>query len=60
MLNAYTAGSLWVNMIQPFWALPIQGAFRLKFKDILPYTFIGWLWMFIVMSLSFFILPQIF
>jgi len=60
VLNAYTAGSLWVNMIQPFWALPILGAFRLKFKDILPYTFIGWLWMFIIMSLSFFVLPQIF
>jgi len=60
VLNAYTAGSLWVNMIQPFWALPILGAFKIKFKDILPYTFIGWAWMFVVMSLSFFILPQIF
>jgi short-chain fatty acids transporter len=51
-INAYTAGSLWVNMIQPFWALPILGAFKLKFKDILPYTFMGFLWMFIVMSIS--------
>lgn len=51
-INAYTAGSLWVNMIQPFWALPILGAFQLKFKDILPYTFMGFLWMFIVMSVS--------
>lgn len=59
-INAYTAGSLWVNMIQPFWALPILGAFRLKFKDILPYMFICCIWMFIVMTTSFFILPKIF
>ena len=36
---AYTAGSLWVNLIQPFWALPILGAFKVRFQDILPYTF---------------------
>ena len=59
-INAYTAGSLWVNMIQPFWALPILGAFKIKFKDILPYTFMGWSWMFIVMTISFFVLPKIF
>ncbi|HTY21724.1 MAG TPA: TIGR00366 family protein [Desulfomonilaceae bacterium] len=59
VLNAYTAGSLWVNMINPFWALPVLGGFQIKFKDILPYTFIGWVWMFIVMSFSFLVLPKI-
>ena len=45
----------------PFaWALPILGAFRLKFKDILPYTFIGWAWMFIVMTVSLFLFPKLF
>jgi short-chain fatty acids transporter len=33
-------GDLTTNLIQPFWALPILGAFRLKFQQILPYGFI--------------------
>ena len=33
-------GDLTTNLIQPFWALPILGAFRLRFQQILPYGFI--------------------
>jgi short subunit fatty acids transporter len=27
-------------MVQSLWALPVLGAFKLKFRDILPYSFI--------------------
>jgi short-chain fatty acids transporter len=37
VVNAYTLGDMTTNLIQPFWALPILGAFKLKFQDILPY-----------------------
>jgi short-chain fatty acids transporter len=59
-INAYTAGSLLANMIQPFWALPILGAFQVKFKDILPVTFFAFIWMFITMTIALFVLPLIF
>ena len=59
-INAYTAGSLLANMIQPFWALPILGAFQVKFKDILPVTFFAFIWMFITMTVALFVLPLIF
>jgi short-chain fatty acids transporter len=59
-INAYTYGSVWINMVQPFWALPILGAFKLKFQDILPYSLITALWMFLIVSAGLLLLPLIF
>ncbi len=39
-INSYVLGDLTTNLIQPFWALPVLGAFRLKFQQLLPYGFI--------------------
>lgn len=57
-INAYTCGDLWTNLIQPFWALPILGAFRLKFRDILPYGFAIVIWVFIVTSIGLLFFPK--
>jgi short-chain fatty acids transporter len=40
-INAYTWGSVNFNLIHPFWALPVLGAFKLRFQDVLPFTFYG-------------------
>lgn len=40
VISAYTWGDMATNMIQPFWALPVMSLFKVKFKDILPYTFV--------------------
>ena len=58
-INAYTAGSLFVNMVQPFWALPILGAFKLKFQDVAPFCLIIAAYFCIVMSICLFALPHI-
>ncbi len=58
VVNAYTAGSLWANLVQPFWALPTLAAFRVRFQDILPYTFVIWVWTFIVFSVMLLIFPN--
>lgn len=57
-INAYTCGDLWTNVLQPFWALPILGAFRLKFRDILPYGVVIWLWTGIVISIALLFFPR--
>ncbi len=53
VINAYTSGDLTTNLLQPFWALPILGAFRLTFRDILPYSLMVFLWTFIVISVTY-------
>ncbi|MBP2652285.1 MAG: C4-dicarboxylate anaerobic carrier family protein, partial [Firmicutes bacterium] len=58
ILNAYTQGSCWVNMLQPFWALPVLGAMKVRFQDILPYTFITWVWVLVVVSFMFLVWPN--
>ncbi len=60
VVNAYTFGSICFNLIQPFWALPILGAFRLRFQDILPYSFLTCVWSFIVISFGLLVLPLLF
>lgn len=50
VINAYTSGDLLTNLLQPFWALPVLGAFRLTFRDILPYGLILCLWCFVVIG----------
>lgn len=55
---AYTAGSLWVNLVQPFWALPILASFKVRFQDILPYTFAVFVLNFVVFSAMLLIFPN--
>ncbi len=38
VLNAFTCGDLLTNLLQPFWALPLVVAFRVKYKDVFPYS----------------------
>ncbi len=58
IINAYSTGAQWANLIQPFWALPMLAAFRLRFQDILPFTFIYWLFAFVVSTAAFLLFPQ--
>lgn len=60
VINAYTFGSICFNLIQPFWALPIMGAFKLGFQEILPYSFLACIWGFIVISFGLLVLPLLF
>jgi short-chain fatty acids transporter len=54
VINAYTNGDLITNLLQPFWALPIIGAFKgVTFRDILPYSLIVFAWAFVVISVTY-------
>lgn len=57
VINAYTFGDELTNLIQPFWALPILGAYKLKFQDILPYGVIVMVFMFILVTISLLYFP---
>jgi short-chain fatty acids transporter len=57
VINAYTAGDLLTNLIQPFWALPILGAYRLKFQEILPFSFVLMIVLGIVMAIAIYFFP---
>jgi len=58
VINAYSTGAQWANNLQPFWALPVLAAFRVRFQDILPYTFMIWLYAGIVSSIAFLLFPR--
>jgi short-chain fatty acids transporter len=58
IINAYSTGAQWANNLQPFWALPVLGAFRVRFQDILPYTFMIWLYAGIVSTIAFLLFPK--
>jgi len=58
IINAYSTGAQWANNLQPFWALPVLGAFRVRFQDILPYTFMIWLYAGIVSCIAFMLFPN--
>jgi len=60
VINAYTFGSICFNLVQPFWALPIMGAFKLGFQEILPYSLLTCVWGFIVISFGLLVLPLLF
>ena len=40
ILCSYTYGDQTTNIIQPFWALPYLGLYKVDFKHLLPYTFV--------------------
>ena len=57
VINAYSTGGQLANNIQPFWALPFLAAYKLKFQDILPYTFAIFLMSGILGSIAFLLFP---
>lgn len=57
-INAYSTGAQWANNVQPFWALPVLGAFKVRFQDILPFTFLIWLYAGIISSAFFLLFPH--
>jgi short-chain fatty acids transporter len=57
IIIAYCAGAQWVNNLQPFWALPVLAAFKLRFQDIMPFTFVIWLWVGIVSAAMYLLFP---
>jgi len=58
IVNAYSTGGQLANLIQPFWALPFLAAYRLRFQDILPYTFAIFLYAICVGSVAFLAFPN--
>lgn len=60
VINSYTMGDMCTNLIQPFWALPILGAFRLRFQQILPYGFMMMIVTAIIMMFGIYFFPFIF
>ncbi len=42
-VNAFTAGEIIGNIIQPFWAIPILGICRLSLRDIMGYNLLAFL-----------------
>ncbi len=57
VINAYGTGAQMANLIQPFWAIAYLAAFRLRFQEILPFTFMLWLFVFIAGSIWFLVFP---
>ena len=57
IINAYSTGGQLANNIQPFWALPFLAAYKLRFQDILPYTFIVFVYTLILGSALFLLFP---
>ncbi|GAB7522898.1 short-chain fatty acid transporter [Paraburkholderia sp. 2C] len=58
VVNAYSTGGQLANLIQPFWALPFMAAFKVRFQDILPYTFAMFLYALVVGSVAFLVFPH--
>jgi len=54
---AYAFGNDWVNLIQPFWALPFMAVVGVEFRDFVGYTFITWIITGIVMLLGLTFIP---
>ena len=55
IVNAFTCGDLLTNLIQPFWAIPVLGAYGIKFRKIFPYCLVAFGIAFVVLS-GFFLL----
>lgn len=58
VIIAYCTGAQWVNCLQPLWALPILAAFQVRFQDILPFTFIIWLYVGVLCTFWFLVFPK--
>jgi len=58
VINAYSTGAQMANLIQPFWALPFLAAFKIRFQDILPYTFLIAIYVFLMGTAAFLAFPK--
>ena len=58
VINAYGTGAQIANLVQPFWALAYLAAFKIKFQDILPFTFMLFIFAFVIGSAYFLIFPM--
>lgn len=58
IINAYSTGGQLANLIQPFWALPFIAAYKIRFQAILPYTFVIFIYTFVLGSVAFLLFPQ--
>lgn len=54
---AYAWGDMMTDIIQPFWAIPLLGVAKLKFRDIMGFCLIIFIVYAIVASLGFYFLP---
>jgi len=54
---AYAYGDSLTNLIQPFFAIPILAVTRLRFGDVVGYTFLVACVVFMVTSVAMFLLP---
>jgi short-chain fatty acids transporter len=57
VMLAYAYGDSVTNLIQPFFAIPILAVTRMRFGDIVGYTFLVALVCFIVSSIAMFMIP---
>lgn len=57
VINAYGTGAQFANLIQPFWALAYLAAFKVRFQDILPFTFMLWIFVAIISSIWLLVFP---
>lgn len=57
VLLAYMYGDSTTNLIQPFWAIPILAVTRLRFGDVVGYTFLTALVCFIVSAIAMLLIP---
>lgn len=56
-VTAFACGDGWTNLIQPFWALPLLGFAGLSIRDIMGYSTVVFIFVFIIMSLGLLFLP---
>lgn len=57
---SYAWGDMFTDIIQPFWAIPLLGVAKLKFRDIMGFCIVIFLFYAIVSSLAFLLGPMIF
>lgn len=56
-IDAFAMGDGWTNLIQPFWALPLLGFAGLGIRDIMGYSTVVFLFVFLINSFGLLILP---
>jgi short-chain fatty acids transporter len=56
-INAFAMGDGWTNLIQPFWALPLLGFAGLGIRDIMGYSTVVFLFVFLINSFGLLVLP---
>lgn len=58
-LIAYAWGDMFTDIIQPFWAIPLLGVAKLRFRDIMGFCMIIFLFYAVITSLAFYVGPML-